>query len=337
MSRRLIRVGLVAVLAAGVSTAGHLLADENDPPGITVNAKRTADKKNGSKKVSKDATPALNFKMKDIDGRKQDLRQYHGQVVMMVNVATYCGLTPQYEQLQSIYKEYSDRGFVILGFPANNFGKQEPDPNEKIKEFCTSKFDVTFPMFAKVSVKGEDICPLYKYLTDEKAAHKKGGDIEWNFCKFLIDRNGQVVERFSPRIKPDDSKVVEAIEVELKKPVPENSPYARSKKNGGRGDVKVSLARAAIGPNGPLSAAIDLFKVNCGVWPEELRYLYDRPEDEELAKKWIQGLKHRSGLKDPWGRDYQYRAPGEKNKDSFDLWSMGPDGLDGTEDDITNW
>jgi len=101
--------------------------------------------------------------------------------------------------------------------------------------------------------------------------------------------------------------------------------------------AKVDLARTAVGPNGPLANAIDLFKINCGQWPEELKYLYEKPSDPDLSKNWIQGIKDMSGLKDPWGRDYQYRAPGEKNKDSVDLWSLGPDGLDGSEDDITNW
>lgn len=106
---------------------------------------------------------------------------------------------------------------------------------------------------------------------------------------------------------------------------------------GQAGKAKIDLARAAIGPNGTISREVDMFKFNCGVWPEELKYLYEKPQDDTLAKKWIQGIKDPGGLKDPWDHDYQYRAPGEKNKDGIDLWSLGPDGLDGTEDDIVNW
>ena len=101
--------------------------------------------------------------------------------------------------------------------------------------------------------------------------------------------------------------------------------------------AKIDLARTAVGPNGPLAGAIDLYRVNVGTWPEELKYLYEKPADEEIAKKWIQGIKDPGGLKDPWGRDYQYKAPGEKNKDNVDLWSLGPDGVDGSEDDVVNW
>lgn len=101
--------------------------------------------------------------------------------------------------------------------------------------------------------------------------------------------------------------------------------------------ARIDLARTAVGPNGPLSNAIDLYKVNVGQWPEDLKYLYEKPQDDDIAKKWIQGIKDPGGLKDPWGKDYQYKAPGDKNKDGVDLWSMGPDGIDGTEDDVVNW
>ncbi|MBX3395243.1 MAG: glutathione peroxidase [Phycisphaerae bacterium] len=168
--------------------------------------------------------------MKDIDGKEQDLVQYYGNVVLMVNVASRCGLTPQYEQLEAVYRKYAERGFVILAFPANNFLGQEPESNDKIKQFCTSKYSVTFPMFAKVSVKGNDICDLYKYLTAMKAGHEYGGEIEWNFGKFLIGRNGQIVDRFSPRTKPDAEKVIEAIEKALAAPVPEDSPLTKKMK-----------------------------------------------------------------------------------------------------------
>ena len=132
----------------------------------------------------------------------------------MVNVAGKCGFTPQYEGLQKLYEKYKDDGFVILGFPANNFLHQEPGTNEEIKTFCRSNYGVTFPMFAKISVKGKDQHPLYKYLTDKKA-HDFGGKIGWNFTKFLIGRDGQIKARFSTKTKPEDETVVAAIEKEL--------------------------------------------------------------------------------------------------------------------------
>ena len=171
------------------------------------------DKKKGDKKVA----PALNFKMKSIDGKEVDLSKYKGKVVLIVNVASKCGNTPQYKGLEELYEKYNKEGFVILGVPANNFGKQEPGTNEEISQFCSSKYHVTFPMLAKVSVKGEDKCPLYKYLTSKETNPKFGDEVPWNFEKFLIGRNGEVVDRFHHRVKPESEKVVKAIEAELKK------------------------------------------------------------------------------------------------------------------------
>ncbi len=162
------------------------------------------------------ATSPLEFKVKDIDGKKVDLSKYKGKVVLMVNVASKCGLTPQYEQLQALHDEYAEKGLAILGFPANNFGKQEPGTNKAIKRFCTSKYDVKFDMFAKVSVKGDDQCELYKFLTSKEDNGKFGGEIKWNFTKFLIGRDGKVISRFEPRTKPDAKKVVSAIEKALR-------------------------------------------------------------------------------------------------------------------------
>lgn len=225
-------IGFVIVLGTGLSANGNppdnanRTKDDKGPKGVS-QAQKTDDKE---APPVEDKLPALRFKMKDIDGNEQDLRQYYGNVVLMVNVASRCGLTPQYEQLQAMYKKYSDRGFVILAFPANNFMGQEPESNDKIKQFCTSKYAVTFPMFAKVSVKGNDICDLYKYLTAMKAGHKFGGEIEWNFGKFLIGRDGQIIDRFSPRTKPDDKKLIEAVEKALAVAVPEDSPLAKKMK-----------------------------------------------------------------------------------------------------------
>lgn len=157
------------------------------------------------------------FTMKDIDGKPINLGRYAGNVVMIVNVASKCGNTPQYAKLQELYEKYKEKGFVVLGFPANNFGMQEPGTEKEIKEFCTTNYKVTFPMFSKVSVKGEDAAPLYKLLTSREANPKFGGDIEWNFAKFLINRKGEVVARIPARTDPADPMVVQQIEAELAK------------------------------------------------------------------------------------------------------------------------
>jgi len=146
--------------------------------------------------------PALNFIVKDIDGNVVNLGRYQGKVVLVVNVASFCGNTPQYASLQKIYDKYKSKGLVILGFPANEFGKQEPGDNKTIKEFCTSKYNVTFPMFSKIVVKGDGIAPFYKYLTDKNTDPKFSGDIDWNFAKFIIDRKGEIDARFKAGADP---------------------------------------------------------------------------------------------------------------------------------------
>ena len=155
------------------------------------------------------------FTLPSIDGEPTALANYKGKVILLVNVASKCGFTPQYSALESLYEKYKDQGFVILGFPANNFGGQEPGTNAEIKSFCSTKYNVTFPMFAKVSVKGADCTPLYQYLT-QQANPSLTGDIKWNFTKFLVDRSGNVVARFESPVKPDSPEVVEAIEKLLK-------------------------------------------------------------------------------------------------------------------------
>lgn len=157
------------------------------------------------------------FTLKDIDGNDVKLEKYKGQVVMLVNVASKCGLTPQYEALQTIYEKYKDRGFVVLGFPANNFMGQEPGTEKEIKEFCQLKYDVSFPMFSKISVKGADQHPLYTFLTHKETNPGFEGEISWNFEKFLADKNGKTVARFSPTTIPDDPEILKAIEAELVK------------------------------------------------------------------------------------------------------------------------
>jgi len=166
----------------------------------------------------KKVTKALDFKLKDIDGKEVDLaKKYDGKVVLLVNVASKCGLTPQYKQLEQLHEKYADKGLRIIGIPANNFGKQEPGNESEIKEFCSTKYGVKFDMLSKVSVKGNDICGLYKFLTSKDTNPKHAGEITWNFEKFLINKKGEVVNRFNPRTTPDDKKVVEAIEAELAK------------------------------------------------------------------------------------------------------------------------
>ena len=155
------------------------------------------------------------FTMKDIDGNPVKLDTYKGKVVMIVNVASKCGFTPQYEGLEAIYEKYKDQGFVILGFPANNFLSQEPGTEAEIKEFCSSKYKVTFPMFAKISVKGTDQHPFYTFLTNKESDPGFDGDITWNFNKFLTDRNGKVIARFDSADTPQSEKVTAAIEKAL--------------------------------------------------------------------------------------------------------------------------
>jgi len=155
------------------------------------------------------------FQMNDIDGKPVKLETYQGKVLLLVNVASKCGFTPQYEGLQALYSRFKNRGFEVLGFPANNFMGQEPGTNEEIKQFCSLKYHVTFPMFEKISVKGEDQHPLYTYLTSEATNPGFAGEISWNFNKFLADRTGKIVARFGSRTKPEDPEVIEAIEKAL--------------------------------------------------------------------------------------------------------------------------
>jgi glutathione peroxidase len=158
------------------------------------------------------ADSAHEFTMKTIDGNEQPLSAYKGKVALFVNVASRCGFTSQYKGLEALYKKYADKGLVVLGFPANNFGGQEPGTNAEIKQFCQRTYGVSFPMFAKVSVKGSDQTPLYGYLTSEEANAETAGDIRWNFTKFLVDANGKVIGRFESRVAPDDPTLVSAIE-----------------------------------------------------------------------------------------------------------------------------
>ena len=155
------------------------------------------------------------FTLNSIEGQSTSLASFKGKVVLLVNVASRCGFTPQYAGLEALYEKYKDRGFVIVGIPANNFGGQEPGSNQEIKTFCTSKYHVTFPMMAKVSVKGSDITPLYAFLTDKSANPETGGEIGWNFTKFLIGPDGKVIARFDSEVEPDAKDLRSAIEKAL--------------------------------------------------------------------------------------------------------------------------
>ena len=148
------------------------------------------------------------FTVKDIDGNDFDLSSLKGKKVMVVNTASKCGNTPQYEQLQEIYEKYGDKDFTIIGFPANNFMKQEPGSNDEIKEFCTKNYGVTFPMMSKISVKGDDMDPVYKWLTSKSENGVMDSKVGWNFQKYLIDENGNLVKMIAPKVKPDDEEII---------------------------------------------------------------------------------------------------------------------------------
>jgi glutathione peroxidase len=162
------------------------------------------------------ASSVLEFTLNSIDGKPAPLAAYQGKVLLLVNVASKCGFTPQYKELEAMYEKYKDQGLLVIGFPANNFLSQEPGTNEEIKTFCSLKYNVTFPMYSKISVKGDDQAPLYRFLTDKNANPSTGGDIKWNFTKFLVGRDGKVAARFEPAVKPDAPEVVGAIEKALK-------------------------------------------------------------------------------------------------------------------------
>ena len=156
------------------------------------------------------------FVVKDVDGNDIELRDFRDEVFLIVNVASKCGFTPQYEGLQRIYSRYKGQGFAVLGFPANNFGAQEPGTNAEIKTFCSLNYDVTFPMFSKISVKGEDKAPLYAFLTEKETNPEFSGEITWNFNKFLIDRTGETIARFESSDEPESPKIIDTIEKALK-------------------------------------------------------------------------------------------------------------------------
>ena len=205
MTLRTLLIGGGAIVFAGAA----LLATVSKPSYLPNVVKAPTDT------PAREKHSPLDFTVKTIDGKEQNLEQYKGKVVMIVNVASKCGYTPQYAALEKLYKTYADRGFVILGFPANNFRSQEPGSDEQIKTFCTSKYGVTFPMMSKISVEGPDQAPIYKFLTEPETAGEFAGPIGWNFNKFIIDRNGNLIARYNSKTTPDDPEVTGEIEKAL--------------------------------------------------------------------------------------------------------------------------
>jgi glutathione peroxidase len=201
----MLRIASLVIVAATLSLVGASPSTPETATAVTAHQE------------AKDTPAVLNFKMKDIDGKDVDLSTFAGKVVLIVNTASKCGYTPQYADLEAVYEKYKDKGLVILGFPANEFGQQEPGTNDEIKAFCAEKYSVTFPMFAKVVVKGEGICGLYKHLTTSDTNPKFAGEIKWNFTKFLIGRDGSIINRFESKVKPTSDDMTKAIEAELAK------------------------------------------------------------------------------------------------------------------------
>ena len=201
---RPVRIALFVALGPGLIAC----ANQKSETGATANSQA---ERFGEKNMPEE-TDYRKAPFATITGDTTSLEDFRGKVVLIVNVASECGYTPQYEGLQTLYEEYKDRGLVILGFPANNFGAQEPGDNEEILEFCTSKYHVTFPMMAKISVKGADQHPLYRALTTQS---EPPGDVTWNFNKFLLDRDGAIVARFESGVEPLSDELTSAIEALL--------------------------------------------------------------------------------------------------------------------------
>lgn len=162
------------------------------------------------------ATTVFDYIPLSIDGKPLPLASYRGKVLLIVNVSSHSNLTPQYQGLESLYQKYKEQGLVVLAFPSNDFGQEEPDGNDAIKQFVAEKYKVTFPLFARISLAGEHVAPLYQFLTDKQANPTTGGPIRWNFTKFLVDRDGKIVQRFEPDVTPDAPDLAVAIEKALR-------------------------------------------------------------------------------------------------------------------------
>lgn len=192
------RILVLLLVAVGLLAAPHVV------PAADATAKKPAS--------------VLEFKVKDIDDKSVDLAKFRGKVLLIVNTASQCGYTPQYKDLEAVYQKFKGKGFEVLAFPANEFGHQEPGSDAEIKQFCSAKYNVTFPLFSKIVVKGEGIHPLYQFLTSQETDPKFSGDIPWNFTKFLVNRKGEVIARFVPKDNPNSEKVTKAIEAALAQP-----------------------------------------------------------------------------------------------------------------------
>jgi glutathione peroxidase len=197
---------LTLVLAFAAARAGSGAAPETSPSEVPSGTAA------GGAAATGAATGLYGFTLPDLDGKPVALSAYRGKVLLLVNTASKCGFTPQYEALEGLSKAYRDRGLVVLGFPANNFHSQEPGTNAEIKSFCSTKYGVDFPMFGKISVKGADIHPLYRWLTASETDPGFSGDIQWNFTKFLVDREGKVIARFPSATRPDSPELKAAVE-----------------------------------------------------------------------------------------------------------------------------
>ncbi|MEO4005373.1 MULTISPECIES: glutathione peroxidase [unclassified Flavobacterium] len=176
-----------------------------------IQAQNKATSASTEKLAAMNAENIYQFKVKDIEGKTFDFSKLKGKKVMVVNTASECGLTPQYEQLQKLYTEYKNKNFIIVGFPANNFGAQEPGSNKEIATFCSKNYGVTFPMMEKISVKGDDMAPLYHFLTEKSKNGYQDSQVEWNFQKYLINEKGQLVKVISPKTLPDSKEVIDWI------------------------------------------------------------------------------------------------------------------------------
>lgn len=202
-------IGIVAAVAVG-SWVVQSAKDESEETAVPGPSVKRASFSDPAPETSADPAYVLGFTMNRIDGTSESLDAYKGKVVLIVNVASKCGLTPQYEALEKLYQDKKDEGFVVLGFPANDFRGQEPGTNQEIAAFCSENYGVTFPMFEKISVLGEQQHPLYRKLVAQP--DPIGGDPKWNFTKFLVDRSGKVAARFEPRTKPEDAEMVAKID-----------------------------------------------------------------------------------------------------------------------------
>lgn len=218
-----VSTGCALLLAAALASTAF-----GDKP-VSDTTTETFTVKSGKKETKMAPKSVLDFKMKNIDGKEVKMADYKGKVLLMVNVASRCGYTKQYTGLEKIHEQYKKDGLVVMGFPSNDFGAQEPGTDAEIKAFCTTDYGVTFPMFSKIPVKGDQQNSLYKFLTEKETNPKFAGEIKWNFEKFLVDRKGNVVARFKSADAPEDEKVLAAITTALAEKVEQPAEKTEAK------------------------------------------------------------------------------------------------------------